>query len=79
MFIIYYVCRGESREIPVDISVVGHVDLKHPWPHYIGSEQDQSVDLLRFLSQQNISIKTLQKDGCNEGKWDGLVCCLVRS
>ena len=74
MFIMFF-WRRESRDIPVDISVVGCVDLKHPWPHYIGSEQEHSVDLLHFLSQQNISIKTLQRDGSNEGKWTGLVSC----
>ena len=45
MFTIYlfylFSCQRESREIPVDISVVGRVDLKHPRPHYIGSEQEQ--------------------------------------
>ena len=55
MFNIYCVSR-ESREIPVDISVVGRVDLKHPRPHYIGSEQEQSVDLLHFLSLSKTSL-----------------------
>ena len=80
MFNIYCVSR-ESREIPVDISVVGRLDLEHPSGHII-LVLSRNSDLIYYifslsLSQQNISIKTQQKYSLNEGKWAGLVLSCV--
>ena len=75
MFNIYCASR-ESREIPVDISLVGRLDLEQPSGHII-LVLSRNSDLIYYifslsLSQQNISIKTQQKYSFNEGKWTGL-------
>ena len=58
MFNIYCVSR-ESREIPVDISVVGRLDLEHPSGHII-LVLSRNSDLIYYIF--SLSAKHLYKN-----------------